>query len=96
MAIVVSEEGEKKINVGNLVIWFSVLAIIGIAVYFIFFKRPGFVETVSPSNYQNIDPLANVTLNPQEVANDINKLLKEYVPPPSPPIVGRENPFLTP
>ena len=96
MAILVSEEGEKKIDVANLTIWISILVVVGVAVYFIFFKQPELIEVISPSDYKNIDPLAKSPINPQEVANKIDTLLKQYVPLPSPPNVGRENPFLTP
>ncbi|MEK7507924.1 MAG: hypothetical protein AAB602_02470 [Patescibacteria group bacterium] len=97
MAIIVSEEGEKKIDVVNLVIWISLLAIVGIAVYFLFFKKPPLVEVISPPSYKNIDPLAKADLSPDEVANSPDfKALKPYVPLPSPASVGRLNPFLTP
>ena len=96
MAILVSEEGIKKIGVLTITIWVLILVVIGVAVYYIFFKEPSLVEVASPSSYQNIDPLASVALNPQEVANDIDKTLKQYVPPPSPATVGRDNPFLAP
>ena len=97
MAILISEEGEKKLDVVNLAIWLSLLVVVGVAVYFIFFKRPALVEVASPSNYKNIDPLANTALNPDEVANSANfQEIKPYVPLPAPASVGRPNPFLTP
>ena len=96
MAILVTEEGENRVDIANIVIWVSLLVVVVIAVYFIFFRKPPLIEVTSPSNYQNTDPLASVNLNPQEVANSIEQTLKPYVPPPSPAVVGRENPFLAP
>ncbi|OGZ52752.1 MAG: hypothetical protein A3B25_00975 [Candidatus Ryanbacteria bacterium RIFCSPLOWO2_01_FULL_48_26] len=97
MAIVVSEEGEKKIDIVNLTIWLFLLIVVGITAYFIFFKKPELVDVASPSSYRNIDPLAQVTLNPEEVVNSPDfQSLKQYVPLLSPASVGRSNPFLIP
>ncbi len=97
MAIVVSEEGEQKIDILNIAIWVFLLVLIGVAAYLIFFRKPELVEVVSPSSFKNIDPLAKVALNPQEVVNSPDfRSLKQYVPLPSPASVGRSNPFLVP
>ncbi len=97
MAILVTEEGERKIDVISIVMWLSLLTLVGVAAYFIFFKRPDLVQIASPSDYQNIDPLANVSLDPTQVTNsDAFQSLQQYVPLPAPAETGRENPFIAP
>ena len=97
MAITIYDEGERKVDIVSIAMWATLLLVVGISVYFIFFKQPGLVEVVSPANYKNIDPLANVTLNPEEVVNGKDfQSLKQYVPLPPPAEVGRVNPFLRP
>ncbi|MEK7195198.1 MAG: hypothetical protein AAB655_00720 [Patescibacteria group bacterium] len=97
MAIVVVEEGKNKVNIVNVVLWFVVMTILGVAIYYIFFSRPELVEVVIPSNFKNVDSLATVNLDPNEVVSSKSfQSLKQYVQLPVPGNAGRSNPFMKP
>ncbi len=97
MAILINEEGEKKANILRIGLWVLVFVLIAVGAYYIFFKQAALVEVVSPSAYKNIDPLAKIELNPQQVFSSAAfKSLQSYVPPPAPAVVGREDPFIAP
>jgi len=94
MAIVIEEE-KNGTSVMGVVMWVVVFAIIIAAVYYVFFAQPQLVEVVAPANFKNINPLANINLNPEDVVNSRNfQSLKQYVTPSSPENFGRSNPFL--
>jgi hypothetical protein len=94
MAIVIEEEGNKT-NIVGTVTWVVVLVIIVLTIYYVFFAQPQLVEVVAPANFKNIDPLANVTLNLEDVTGNRNfQNLKQYITPISPGNYGRSNPFL--
>ncbi len=96
MAIIVEEE-KTKVNILKIVMWVALLAIIGVAVYYIFFAEPQLVEFAVPPAFLNINPLATVSLNPDEVINgQAFQALKPYVTPPTPGNSGRPNPFAPP
>ena len=96
MAIIVEEE-RPKVSITQILMWLAVLIVMGIAVYYIFFAKPEIVDIAIPSTFQNVNPLAEVTLNPEDVINGpAFQALKQYVTPPSPGNAGRSNPFLAP
>ena len=96
MAIFIEEE-RNKISPISIVTWLVVLVIIGLAVYYIFFTQPGLVEIAAPSNFQSIDPLSRINLNPEDVVNGRGfQALRSTIALPTPGNSGRDNPFLAP
>ncbi|MBU6500334.1 MAG: hypothetical protein KGJ89_00695 [Patescibacteria group bacterium] len=94
MAIVLEEE-KNKTNIVSIITWLAVLGIIVAAVYYIFFNQPQLVEVAAPANFQNVDPLSKIKLNPEDVINSQSfQSLKQYVAPPVPGNAGRDNPFV--
>lgn len=101
MAIII-EEG-KRSNVLWMILrilgWFAILAVIGVAVYYIFFAAPPFFTVTAPAGLQNIQSLSQATLQPNDVLqNPVYQSLKpSSIPAPSPSgpaTVGRTNPFV--
>jgi hypothetical protein len=95
MAIVVEEEG-RKVNILQIVIWLSVLAVIGIAIYYIFFVSPPTADVVIGLEFKNINPLGNLNINPVEVLGGppFNTFQSHVtVTQPDPANFGRQNPF---
>ena len=94
MAIVIEEE-KNKIGIFTIVAWLVVLILIGSAVYYIFFKKPQYIELSPPSDFSNTAALSKVKLSPEEIVNSPNfQVLKQYITPPSTGNAGRQNPFL--
>jgi len=94
MAIIIEEE-TNKISIVSILSWLAVLVIIGVAVYYVFFTKPQLVEVAAPPNFKDIDPLAKISLNPEDVVNSqAFQSLKPYVTIGTPEAAGRQNPFL--
>lgn len=95
MAIVVEDERRSSVNVLGLTVWIVILLIVGMGVYYLFFKRPEIIPINTPANLENAESLANIDLNPEEVLGDpVFRQLRSEVPPLSPQNVGKTNPFL--
>jgi hypothetical protein len=95
MAIFIEEEnkgGSKWFGFGLLII---ILAIIGVAVYYLFFVQPQLVGTVVPVKLQAISDIKQISqFNPTEVLNSpFFASLKQIVPPPTIPPAGNASPF---
>ena len=96
MAIVV-EEDRPRVNITQVLMWFTVLAVVVFAVYYIFFARPEIIDITAPTAFTNLDPLAEVNLNPDDLINSPSfKSLKKYITLPEPGNAGRINPFVPP
>ncbi len=94
MAIIVEEE-TKKVSIISILAWVGILGIIAAGVYYIFFAQPELVEYVVPPAFQNINPLSQVNLKPDEVINGQGfQSLKPYITAPQTNNAGRPNPFL--
>ncbi len=95
MAIIINEEQSSGSGLMGIIVWIVILAVVGGAAYYIFFKNAEFVETITPSSFQNTAQLAQIRLNPDEVINNPKfQALRPYVTPVSPQRQGRQNPFL--
>ncbi len=68
MAIVVEEE-QSRTDIVRLLGWLTVLCIIGAAVYYIFFAAPELVVIPTPTGFNTITPLAQMTIHPEDVLN---------------------------
>ena len=94
MAILV-EEPKSRGNRVAVAIWGSFFAIIIVAVYYLFFKQPIFVELAAPVDLQSADQLSKINLKPEEVIQSTEfRNLKPVAVPTSTVPVGRSNPFL--
>lgn len=96
MAIIVEEE-KSRVGIMAVFMWFVVLIIVAVGVYYIFFVKPQIVDVAVPSNFENINPIAEININPEDVINSSGfQSLKQYVTPPVPGNAGRANPFVAP
>lgn len=100
MAIIIEEE-RSKTNLVSLLGWSAIVIILLVATYYIFFAAPDLVNIAPPANFQNITPLAQISLAPEEV---LTSPAFQALEPPSFPLptpqgpaaVGRANPFIAP
>lgn len=100
MAIVVEESG-KRGNITRLLAWIAVVVIVVAAVYYIFFATPPLEIISPPASFTNIQPIAQITLHPEDVLNSaaFQSLKSPTFPlptPQGPAAVGRANPFIAP
>jgi hypothetical protein len=94
MAIVVEQEQKRSQGLVSLIVWGLIFVIIGVAVYYVFFKRPDLVEQATP-NMTSTEALSKIDLKPDEVINSPSfQALHSYVPPITAQGGGRANPFL--
>lgn len=97
MAIVI-EEGKKKNNMFAIIGWLAILAIIGGAIYYIFFAQPQLVAIPATGSLIVIEPLTELSANPQAIIQGSQfQALHSTItlPTPSGPAsVGKNNPFI--
>ena len=94
MVVIVEEEKVNRVSPINLILWGAILLIIVVSVYYIFFRRPASVEVQVPEYLQSTQQIFRLKLNPNSILNDPKfQLRQEYIPPPVPGNLGRENPF---
>lgn len=97
MAIVVESE-RNRIGILAFLTWAAVLAVIVIAVYYIFFKSPEGIVGDTPENFASTQGLADKIdklFDAESVVSSPEfKGRAEYVTQPTPGASGRENPFL--
>ena len=95
MAIVVEEEQKSRGGLVSLIVWGVVFVVIGLSVYYLFFKRPDLVEVAAPSSFTNTQALSQIVLEPNDVINSPGfKALHGGIQPIVPQPSGRPNPFL--
>lgn len=94
MAIILEEE-RRQTNWVAILGGFVIVLLVFIASYYLFFKKPEFIDVVIPPDLEQISLLAQIqTLDPQAVVNSSNfKMLRDYAPPLVLPPAGRTNPF---
>jgi len=95
MAIVIEEENKGNSRLFSFGLFFIILIIIGVAVYYLFFKNPQLLDVVAPVKLQSIDELAAISkFDPKKVLDSsFYKSLKQVIPYPSPPPAGNGSPF---
>ncbi|MGC9598804.1 MAG: hypothetical protein ABSE18_00235 [Minisyncoccia bacterium] len=101
MAVIIEEEKKSRVNLMSFLGWFAFLVVVGVAVYYVFFAEPGLVVISPPASLQNITPISQATLRPQDVLNSpaFQALKPPSFPLPGPqtsPATGRPNPFILP
>lgn len=96
MAIVIEEENRGGGHWGSLIAWLLVIAVLGVALYYIFFKKPQLVDVVTPENFQNIEQISTLTRLDQNAIVNTKEFqsLQSYANPLAPETGGRANPFL--
>lgn len=99
MAIIVEEE-RSRTTITPILGWIVTLSIVGFAAYYIFFAVPESVTFSPPTNFQNIEPITQIGVNPNTVLQSpMFQSLKQYIAEPTgtaPAHVGRPNPFIAP
>lgn len=98
MAIVIEESGNKKDSLIRYGAWGLLLVILGAAGYYIFFKSPEKVLTITaPASFEQVQALAQIQIDPAIIAQNplFGQFLQHYVSPLMPPSPGRPNPFLS-
>jgi len=94
MAIILEEENN---NVGWVSIfgWLAVIIIIGIAVYYVFVRRPDILP-FSDSGFEATQEISGIELDPETLVNNPDfRRRVPHVTIPKVDRVGRENPFLS-
>lgn len=95
MAIVVEEEQKSSQGLSSLIVWAVVFVVVGVSVYYVFFKRPDLVDQATPAGLSNTQALSKIDLKPDEVINSASfQALRPYVQPLTVQGGGRANPFL--
>lgn len=93
MALVFEEE--KKFSWRGLAIVIAALAILGGAVYFLFFTPVPAIEVIVPPSIRSAEELSTVQFDPISVVNSEKfRSLRRYVGQSSIGKVGRPNPFI--
>ncbi|KKS82682.1 MAG: hypothetical protein UV58_C0007G0033 [Candidatus Wolfebacteria bacterium GW2011_GWC1_43_10] len=94
MAIVIEEEKEKGGRWFGFGVIFIILAILGVAVYYLFFVKPDLIGAVVPIKFRSIDELARLQFDPQEVvSSEFFRSSRQFVPPPTIIPAGNASPF---
>jgi len=96
MAIII--EGEKrKINWLALATIVLIVAVLGTAIYYLFFAATPLAEKIAPVPLRSIQELSLIKLEPETIINNpAFQVLKQYVNPIEieSGAVGKANPFL--
>lgn len=94
MAILIEEEKQKK-NWFSIIVAGSIVLILAIAVYYLFFINPSSIETIVPSRLKLLQETNQVKLiNPAEIIDSAGfKNLKVQIPPVVPEPASNPNPF---
>ena len=94
MAIIVEEPKAPK-NWGTIIGVIIIIVALFSGVYFLFFQKPVFIETVIPAPIQETEKLSKITFDPSSVQNsDVFKSLRQYSASTTVGQLGRPNPFL--
>jgi hypothetical protein len=96
MAIIIEEE-KRKINWFALVVILSLVIIIGVAIYYLFFASTPLVEKIASPRLRSLQELSSIKLEPEAIIDDPRfQILKQYVNPIEIQTnsIGRTNPFV--
>lgn len=95
MAIVI-EQNRKRFNWFALAVIVALVAIIGIAVYYLFFSPVPLIGSVLPPGVSSIEKISSSKFDPTSISqNSLFQVLRQYVNPvqvPS-PLPQKANPF---
>jgi len=99
MAIVVESEQGNRMNIAGILGWMFVITLLGIAAYYIFFKRPELISFQVPATHKDefdiVKRISELRINPEKIkANPFFSGRTAEMPLTIPVIPGRQNPFL--
>lgn len=93
MAIVIEEE-KKQVNWFAIAMFISIVAILGAAIYYLFFINPASIEVALSDPLKNLEKIKKMEFNVSEIANSpALKNLKPYVGQVVPEPAYNPNPF---
>lgn len=93
MAILMEEGNGRHGSLKALAI-VSVLIILGIVTYYLFFAPAPLIEVIIPSGLKSVSQISEEGLNTPEVFNSpVYRSLRQYVADPVIGEIGRTNPF---
>ena len=100
MAIIVEEE-RKPTNWIGIASAAVVVIVLFVGSYYLFFKRPEFIEVVLPGSLQNLTQLSQLSFDPRSIVDPstgeksakIFRALRQYGADIEAPTPGRSNPF---
>lgn len=93
MAIVIEQE-KRRMNWFVIGVIAVIVLILALAVYYLFFISPIFIEVVLPLPLKELESISRITLNPAEIFNQsVLKNLQLYVQPIIPEPALNPNPF---
>lgn len=94
MAIILEKE-RTQINWITVLIIFLALLVVFTGAYFIFFKKPEFIDITTPKRFSDLDMISRISFDPNEVLQSpAFKSLRQYgdkITPTQTP--GKANPF---
>ena len=95
MAIIIEEERQSSLSLITVLIWLVILAVVGVAAYYLFFKHPETIAMSTPSNFKSAEALSKIALDPEQLRHSpAFEALKQYTTIPTPTKLGKQNPFL--
>jgi hypothetical protein len=94
MAIILEEE-KKPTNWASIVGTITIVFLVFIGAYYLFFKKPELIDEVIPPSLSNLNVISQIhQIDPQAIVNSSNfKILRDYTTPLVTPATGRGNPF---
>jgi hypothetical protein len=99
MAIIIEEE-KKTSGTLNMLGWLAMLAIVGAAIYYVFFVSPGTAIILPSASLNSIGSITQASLNARSIVSSTEFLsFEQYVATSSAfgsVPVGRANPFVSP
>ena len=93
MAIVIEQEKKNEGGFFGFVVFIVVVAIIGFAIYYLFFVSPELISTAVPVRLKSIDELQKMDFRPSDlISGDFFQSLKQIQASQRPP-AGNSAPF---
>ncbi len=93
MAITIEQEKQQRNWVGIIVALIVVVSLF-VAAYYLFFKKPELIETVTPGQLKQLQNVSQITFDPEALFNSPEfKALRQFGGEITVPTPGRSNPF---
>ena len=80
----------------SIVVWTVIILVLAGAAYFVFFKSPQFVETITPGGFKSTAELSKIKINSDAIlgSSAFQALSNHGIPQISIKGQGRPNPFM--
>ncbi len=93
MAIVIEQPNSRN-KLKLFIIWGTIILTIILIIYYFFFKKPPLIEVFVPPVAKEFKKISAIKLHPSSILENPNfKMLRNYVPKVSVPVLGKDNPF---